>query len=131
MTSGEAQVELAPVRPGEELDWDALESYLREHLPHLVGDFSVLQFPRGSANLTYRVTIGDTPLVVRRPPFGTLAPGAHDMGREYKVLSKLYRAYPRAPHAMLHCDDHSVVGAEFFVNETARASWSGTRSPRA
>ncbi|MGX7732074.1 phosphotransferase family protein [Rhodococcus sp. 2H158] len=113
----EPQSELAPVRPGEDLDWDRLERYLRANIPGLNGEFSVLQFPRGSANLTYRVMFGDMPLVVRRPPFGTLAPGAHDMAREFKVLSRLHAGYPRAPRALLHCADADVIGAEFFVNE--------------
>lgn len=111
------QAELAPVRAGEMLDWDRLERYLREHLPDLEGNFSVLQFPRGSANLTYQVTFGERQLVVRRPPFGTIAAGAHDMAREYKVLSQLHTEFPRAPRALLHCADESVIGAEFFVNE--------------
>ncbi|MEU2005112.1 phosphotransferase family protein [Rhodococcus sp. NPDC019627] len=111
------QAELAPVRAGEMLDWDRLEHYLRKHLPDLEGDFSVLQFPRGSANLTYQVTFGERQLVVRRPPFGTIAAGAHDMAREYKVLSQLHTEFPRAPRALLHCADESVIGAEFFVNE--------------
>jgi aminoglycoside phosphotransferase (APT) family kinase protein len=115
--AAEPQLELAPVRAGEELDWESLEQYLGQHLPELGGEFSVLQFPRGSANLTYRVTVGDTPLVVRRPPFGKLAPGAHDMGREYKILSRLYPAYPRAPRALLHCADPDIIGAEFLVSE--------------
>ncbi|MFV0306713.1 MAG: phosphotransferase family protein, partial [Desertimonas sp.] len=71
--------EVAPVRAGEDLDWDALRAYLAEHVPELHGDMVVEQFPNGSANLTYRVQIGDTKVVVRRPPFGTIAPGAHDM----------------------------------------------------
>ena len=77
----------------------------------------MLQFPKGSANLTYRVTVGDTHLVVRRPPFGSLAPRAHDMGREFRVLYRLHAAYDRAPRAFLHCADPGVVGAEFFVSE--------------
>jgi aminoglycoside phosphotransferase (APT) family kinase protein len=109
--------DVAAVRPGEDLDWAALDAYLRLHLPELTGDFSVLQFPKGSANLTYRVTVGDTHLVVRRPPFGSLAPRAHDMGREFRVLYRLHAAYDRAPRAFLHCADPGVIGAEFFVSE--------------
>ena len=89
--------EVAEVRPGEELDWAALERHLRQQLPHLEGDFSVRQFPNGSANLTYLVRFGEDALVVRRPPFGVIAAGAHDMLREYTVLSRLHAAYPRAP----------------------------------
>jgi aminoglycoside phosphotransferase (APT) family kinase protein len=118
--SGEVPVaggDLAAVRPGEELDWPALEAWLRSEFPGLDGDFTVLQFPRGSANLTYQVRFDDTRLVVRRPPFGRLPKGGHDMGREYLVLSRLHRAYDRAPRALAHCTDPGVIGAEFFVSE--------------
>lgn len=117
MTKTEVPSDVAPVRPGEELDWDRLRAHLLAELPELDGDFSVLQFPRGSANLTYRVQVGERLLVVRRPPFGQLAAGSHDMGREYRVLSRLHRVYDRAPRALLHCTDPEVIGAEFFVSE--------------
>jgi aminoglycoside phosphotransferase (APT) family kinase protein len=78
---------------------------------------SVLQFPNGAANLTYRVSFRDTHLVVRRPPFGQLAPGAHDMRREHTVLATLHQAYDRAPRSLLLCDDHSVIGSDFVVTE--------------
>jgi len=109
--------ELAPVRPGEDLDWDALERHLRLHLPDAEGEFSVLQFPNGSANLTYLVRFGDYPVVVRRPPFGEIATGAHDMRREHAVLSRLNAAYPRAPRALHYCADEAVIGAHFLVSE--------------
>ncbi len=121
--TGEVREELAPVRPGEDLDWVALEAHLRAHLPEDLADvaaaegFEVLQFPNGSANLTYRVVLGGTPLVVRRPPFGQIAVGAHDMGREYRVLSRLHAKYPRAPRGLLFCEDVDVVGAPFLVSE--------------
>jgi aminoglycoside phosphotransferase (APT) family kinase protein len=116
-TTTAAHPETAPVRPGESLAWDQLATYLRRHLPALDGAMEVLQFPNGAANLTYLVSFGGTRLVVRRPPFGIIAPGAHDMRREYRVLSKLWRAYPPAPRALLFCDDHEVIGADFLVSE--------------
>ena len=109
--------EVASVRPGEELDWAALERYLREHVERLDGPFAVEQFPNGSANLTSRVSFGDRRLVVRRPPFGEIAPGAHDMRREYTTLASLWQEYPRAPRALAFCDDHGVVGSDFLVVE--------------
>src|SRR5262245_26551920 len=115
----EVPVELAPVRAGEELPWDRLEAYLRSHL-ELAADapaMSVLQFPNGSANLTYLVDFGPQRYVLRRPPFGVIAPGAHDMGREHRVLSRLWREYDRAPRAFLLCTDHDVVGSDFVVSE--------------
>lgn len=117
-----AKPEVTAVRAGEELDWPALERHLRAALGSRLGlaedaPFSVLQFPHGSANLTYRVSIGETHLVVRRPPFGRIAPGAHDMAREHKVLASLGTAYSRAPLGLLHCADPGVIGAEFLVSE--------------
>ena len=109
--------EVAAVRPGEDLDWPTVEAYLREHVPELEGDFEVRQFPNGAANLTYFLQFGDRPLVLRRPPFGRLAPGAHDMAREHRVLSRLWRAYPAAPRALLFCEDEAVAGSKFFVME--------------
>jgi aminoglycoside phosphotransferase (APT) family kinase protein len=109
--------EVADVRPGEDLDWAALERHLRQQLPHLKGDFSVRQFPNGSANLTYLVRFGDDALVVRRPPFGVIAAGAHDMLREYTVLSRLHAAYRRAPLGVHYCSDPAVIGAHFLVSE--------------
>jgi aminoglycoside phosphotransferase (APT) family kinase protein len=109
--------EVAEVRPGEQLDWASLEAYLRQYLPQALGDFSVLQFPNGSANLTYLIRFGPTDLVVRRPPFGTIATAAHDMRREYNVLSLLHAAYPRAPLGLHYCPDESVIGAHFLVSE--------------
>ena len=56
--------EVAPVRPGEELDWDrARPAYLAEHLD-VAGELTVLQFPNGSANLTYLLTFGAATAVV-------------------------------------------------------------------
>ena len=120
----EALPELAPVRPGENLDWARVEQYLRGNLPGDVfdaaGHFEVLQFPNGSANLTYLIRFGESELVLRRPPFGELAPGAHDMKREFRVLSRLWRIFDAAPRAYLFCDDHTIGGADFFVMERRR-----------
>jgi aminoglycoside phosphotransferase (APT) family kinase protein len=105
------------VRDGEVLDWAALEQYLKEHLDDLVGDMTVGQFHGGHANLTYLVSFGDRDLIVRRPPFGKIAPGAHDMKREYRVLSKLNAHFSAAPQAYLLCEDDSVIGSKFVVME--------------
>jgi len=112
------------VRPGEGLDWAALGNWLMPRLADLLpaarGPLEVLQFPNGSANLTYLLRVGEQELVLRRPPFGQLAPGAHDMKREFKVLSRLWRHFDRAPRAYLLCEDPAVLGADFFVMERRR-----------
>lgn len=119
----DALPEIADVRAGENLDWPRIEEYCRDRLPPTVdttGPFEVLQFPNGSANLTYLMRFGTTELVLRRPPFGALAPGAHDMKREYRVLSRLWRVFDAAPRAYLFCADPAVGGADFFVMERRR-----------
>jgi aminoglycoside phosphotransferase (APT) family kinase protein len=114
----------SPVRAAEQLDWARLASYLREMLPaHHLPDadlsrpMQVEQFPGGHSNLTYLVRFGPSELVVRRPPFGPLAPKAHDMAREYKWLAALHSVFPLAPRPYLLCDDASVVGSIFYVME--------------
>jgi aminoglycoside phosphotransferase (APT) family kinase protein len=125
--------EIAPVRAGERLDWPRLEAWLRpalaEVLPGADGPLEVLQFPHGSANLTYLLRVGERELVLRRPPMGQVAPGAHDMKREFKVLSRLWRHFDRAPRAYLFCDDHAVLGAAFFVMERRRGEVVRTEMP--
>ena len=86
------------VRPGEELDVAWLEKFLAEQVPGLAGPLVVEQFPGGHSNLTYLLRMGDTELVLRRPPFGAKAIKAgHDMGREYRILSGLLPVYPKVP----------------------------------
>jgi aminoglycoside phosphotransferase (APT) family kinase protein len=125
--------EIATVRAGERLDWPRLEAWLRprlaEVLPAVDGRLDVLQFPNGSANLTYLLRVGDHELVLRRPPMGQIAPGAHDMKREFKVLSRLWRRFDRAPRAYLFCDDPAVLGADFFVMERRRGEVVRTELP--
>jgi aminoglycoside phosphotransferase (APT) family kinase protein len=107
------------VRAGEELDLAHLQQFLRERLDHS-GPVSVEQFPSGHSNLTYLVRLGDREVVLRRPPFGSKVRSAHDMAREYRVLSKLHTAYPVAPRALLYCDDLSIFGAPFYLMEPIR-----------
>jgi len=109
--------ETARVRPDEEMDWSALEAWLRPRLPVTDAPMTVAQFPGGSANLTYLVRFGATEYVVRRPPLGPVAPGSHDMRREHRVLSRLHEVFDKAPRSWLLCDDESVIGALFIVVE--------------
>lgn len=109
--------ELIAVRPGERLDTTRLEPYLRDRLPGAEGPLAVAQFGGGHANLTYLLGFGERQFVLRRPPLGPVAPSAHDMKREHRVLSALGRAYPLAPHCFLYCDDADLIGAEFQVME--------------
>ncbi|MEX2654552.1 MAG: phosphotransferase family protein [Acidimicrobiia bacterium] len=109
------------VRPDERFDVERLGGYLRDRLPGSDQTLTVRQFSRGKANLTYLLRYGEDPdaveYVLRRPPLGPVAPGSHDMAREYRVLSTLWRAFPKAARAFLYCEDETVIGAPFFVME--------------
>jgi len=106
-----------PVRAGEGLDWQSLERWLMANIPGLGGPMQVSQFHGGHANLTYCLGFGEVELVVRRQPFGEIAPGAHDMKREYRALSGLSSEFDRAPRAYAYCEDESVIDAPFIVME--------------
>ena len=110
----------AAVRSGEELDLAKLEPFLRNSFPTEPGALAVEQFPSGHSNLTYLLRIGEREIVLRRPPYGSKVKTAHDMGREYRVLSKLHSAYPLAPKVLLYCDDDSILGAPFYLMERIR-----------
>ena len=110
------------VRAGEELPLAALEPYLLSHFPDSCGPLTVSQFPSGHSNLTYLITLDNREMVLRRPPFGSKVKTAHDMSREYRVLSKLHDAYRAAPHVLLYCDDESVLGAPFYLMEKIRGT---------
>ena len=110
----------APVRQGEEFDAARLEKFLRSRFPDAAGRLMVEQFPSGHSNLTYCLLLGDREMVLRRPPFGSKVETAHDMSREYGVLSRLHAVFPPAPKALLYCDDLSVLGAPFYLMERVR-----------
>ena len=105
------------VRASEELPLERLETYLKEHLPDATGTLSVEQFSHGHSNLTYLIRLGTLEFVLRRPPFGNQVKSAHDMGREYRVLSKLHSIYAPAPRPYLFCEDPNVLGDPFYVME--------------
>ena len=74
-------------------------------MPDFSGPLIVEQFPHGHSNLTYLLRAGANEFVLRRAPIGNQVKGAHDMGREYRVLSKLCAVYSPAPRPFLYCED--------------------------
>ncbi len=108
----------APVRPGEELNVEALSAFLSSRLPDLrAATLEVSQFPSGHSNLTYFLKAGEVELVLRRPPFGAKIKTAHDMQREYHILSHLILVYPKVPRPLVYCEDPEVIGAPFYIME--------------
>lgn len=116
-----------PVRGSEQLDWESLAEYLRARLPEAVGEefdltspLAVEQFPGGHSNLTYLLRFGGREFVMRRPPFGPVAPKAHDMAREFRILAALHPVFPLAPRPFLLCEETEIVGSVFYVMERRR-----------
>lgn len=110
--------DLIPVRADERFDSQRLSVWIDQHPELPSGPFDVKQFGGGKANLTYllRFDSGDE-LVLRRPPLGPLAKSAHDMSREYLVLSRLWQGFDKAPRALAFSDDERIIGSQFFIME--------------
>jgi aminoglycoside phosphotransferase (APT) family kinase protein len=72
----------------------------------------------GRSNLTYRLDfVSAARLVLRRPPLGHVLPTAHDMTREYRVLSALHGTAIPVPAPVAFCPDSDVIGAPFYLME--------------
>ena len=105
------------IRQGEELNREILNDYLKLELPDFENVIEINQFAGGYSNLTYLVKTISKEYVLRRPPFGANIKSAHDMGREYKVLSLLKLHYPKVPQPLIFCEDESVMGCQFYIME--------------
>ena len=108
------------VREGEQLDSAKLLAYLRDRLPGVEGPLEVRQYPSGFSNLTYNVRLGQKEFVLRRPPHGAKIKTAHDMGREFLILSRLHPVYTKVPRPLLYCEDETILGAPFYLMERVR-----------
>lgn len=122
---------------GQLVDQEALATRLTAELG-AAEKYEIERFPGGHSNETLFMTWDDHDLVLRRPPPGETAENAHDVLREYHVMDALQDTNVRVPSTVLACDDHSVVGSDFYVmeriegpvlrnDEVARFSNSGSR----
>ncbi len=110
----------APVRDEDAFDVGAAAAWLRENASDatgLDGDPEVRQFAGGASNLTYLLRWPRRDLVLRRPPSGTKAKGAHDMRREHDLQAGLAPVFPLVPTMVGYCGDEAVIGSEFYVME--------------
>ena len=103
------------VRDEDRFDVDAVRAWLAERGTELAADTEVRQFGGGASNLTYSLRDGSHDLILRRPPSGRKAKGAHDMGREYRIQDGLREVFPLVPDMVALCEDESVIGSEFYV----------------
>ncbi len=106
------------MRQGEELNVKRLESFIRENVEGLDDSpLEIKQFGMGASNLTYLLQTKKWEAVLRRPPLGPVAPKAHDMAREYKILSMIHPVFPLAPKPYVFSDDQEIIGSPFFIME--------------
>jgi aminoglycoside phosphotransferase (APT) family kinase protein len=99
------------------LDWRAVQAHLATHGLRLDLDPPPRQFAGGLANLNYLIQLDDRLAVLRRPPLGELPAGAYDMGREFRILSRLPDALPFVPRGLFLCTDPTVIGVQFQIIE--------------
>jgi aminoglycoside phosphotransferase (APT) family kinase protein len=98
------------------VDAKALSSWLKDNLGMDDG-IEVRRHQAGHSNETFFVTAGNQSFVLRRPPRGAFLPTAHDVSREYRVLSALSSTPVRTPKTIAECRDDSVIGAPFYLME--------------
>ncbi|ELZ18974.1 aminoglycoside phosphotransferase [Haloterrigena salina JCM 13891] len=98
------------------VDKGALVAYLEEHLGE-VDDYEIERHQEGHSNETLFVTWGGEDLVIRRPPPGETADTAHDVLREHRVTAALADTDVPVPETKVACDDHDVIGSDFYVME--------------
>jgi aminoglycoside phosphotransferase (APT) family kinase protein len=110
------------VRDGEAIDLAAVDAFLKQADPSLHGTPELNQFRGGASNLTYLLAYPDRELVLRRPPFGARARGAHDMLREARVMAALKPVYPLVPAIVAVCDSGDVMDGSFYVMERIRGT---------
>lgn len=108
--------DLTPVRQEDAFDIEKVHRWLSSYLQE--DDMpEVMQFRSGASNLTYLLKYPQRELVLRRPPVGTKAVSAHDMKREYLIQSRLKPVFSLVPNVIALCEDHSVLGSDFYVME--------------
>ncbi|MEZ5171773.1 MAG: phosphotransferase family protein [Acidimicrobiia bacterium] len=106
----------------EGVDLESLTAYFGAHVDGASGNrpLSAELISGGRSNLTYRITDGTNRWVLRRPPLGHVLPTAHDMAREYRVISALADTDVPVPVALALCEDDTVNDAPFYVMEEVR-----------
>lgn len=103
------------MRPGERIDIEALDAELKAHLSSLNGTPAVTQYPGGASNLTYRLDYPGETLILRRPPFGTLPKGAHNMLREAQLIRAIKPHYDLAPEVQLMVEGSKALGCDYYI----------------
>ncbi len=104
--------------PPEGVDLARLQPFFAQHVAGATNAaLTATLIAGGRSNLTYSVTDGSSTWVLRRPPLGHVLPTAHDMAREYRVMSALASTDVPVPTTLALCEDNAVSDAPFYVME--------------
>lgn len=104
-----------PIRAGFELDIEALQTWLADHIPSFAPPLQVEQFRGGQSNPTYKLSARSGRYVLRTKPKGPLLKSAHAIDREYRVMRALAGTDVPVPATFALCDDDAVIGRGFYV----------------
>ncbi len=114
-----SQPSIGAVRDNQRLDEAALNTWFRAHVADPAEPLVLSQFNRGASNPTYLITAGTAPdarrWVLRKKPPGQLLASAHQVDREFRVMSALGSIGFPVPTMRAYCDDASVIGTAFYV----------------
>ena len=124
MSADPGQPTIGDVRPAHRLDEAALDRWLAANVEGYQGPLSVRQFQGGASNPTYMLTAGGKRYVMRKKPPGQLLASAHQVDREFRVMSALGKVGFPVPTMRALCEDDSVAGATFYVIDFLRAASS-------
>ena len=106
-----------PLKEEEHIDISILNQYLQHNAPETGSIKNIGRFTGGYSNLTYCLQTENKEYVLRRPPAGANIKSAHDMGREFRVLSLLRPQYNKVPAPIVYCESADIIGAPFYVME--------------
>lgn len=109
--------ELVDPLPSHRFDEAALRHYLATHLAEASGPFRVRQFQGGQSNPTFLLEGAGWRLVLRKKPSGALLKSAHQVEREYRVITALQDSPVPVPRSVLLCEDGGVIGTPFYLME--------------
>lgn len=104
-----------PIR--QPIDLDSLSKYIDNHVPEIKTPLSVKQFGYGQSNPTYLLTdsINNKYVMRKKPPGKLLSKTAHQVDREFRIISAMQGTGVPVPKAMGLCEDDSVVGTSFYI----------------
>jgi aminoglycoside phosphotransferase (APT) family kinase protein len=101
----------------ENINLPELNIYLQHHAPQIGEVKTITRFTGGYSNLTYCLQTENEEFVLRMPPPGANIKSAHDMGREFRVLSLLKPHYAKVPAPIIYCESAGIIGSPFYVME--------------